>query len=129
MPTLDSFFPPGAMRGDGRKFKFIDWGDGSWFEPLFKDTNGDWHGLDEDGQYIEVRYCVKNDNWQEWTPPKKTKKVTLYKPVMLDTTYEGSYVSLDWQHWHSKKEYWKGSGIVVGWITCEAEVEEGDSNG
>jgi hypothetical protein len=118
--TLDSFFPLGATRGDGRKFCSISWGDNDWVQPMFKDNKGYWHtisNLNDHFSYDGSKY----ETWKEWTPPKKTKKVTMYRPVYKG--YGEHYRTLVNEEWHTDKDNATGKN-VLGWMAMEAEVDE-----
>lgn len=123
MPTLDSFFPENATRGDGRKFTHNEWKQYSWFMPIFKDVRGIWVGIEDNGNYFADKYLTYSDGWNEWTPTKKTKKITLYKPIFR-SDYDDQYTVPDHCEWHTDKDNWGKDEEIVGWLTQQAEVEE-----
>lgn len=117
MATLDSFFPEGATRGDGRKFVQQGWMNDESFEPIFKDGCGYWVGLDEGGDYYVAGSSEDSSYWQEYKKPPKTKKVKLYSPVFLSNS--GRYFT---GNASSRKEDYQGN--IVGWLEQEIEVTE-----
>lgn len=124
--TLDQWFPDG--RGDGRKFTTDGWNVHAWIEPIFiskpcqvYDTT--WHCLDENGTSNPILREMLHTKFKEWHPPKKTKKVILYRPVYLG--YEKTYCSIAGVGWHSDKYNWVGcKDKIVGWMTMEVEVDD-----
>lgn len=104
------------VRGEGRKFGHVDWEAHEWFEPIFYAVNH-YYGLNQDG--IPVTCEANRDGWLEWHPPKKTKKVKMYKPIYK--TILGQYYSLTASDWNTEK---KSCGDVAGWLEMEVEVEE-----
>lgn len=124
-------------RGDGRKFTKPNWLSHEWFEPIFLTKQkavgmGDWvwHGMMHTGTY-ESPYADWSTDWQEWTPPKKTKKVVLYRPVFKRKNQEvyrmGVWVSqktvTSAQYYTigmNGRQWWD----VVSWQEMEVEVEE-----
>lgn len=116
--TLDQFFP-GLIRADGRKFTLIINCQGFYFEPIFKDHAGFWHGFNNIGQH-DI-WNGSTDSWIEWQEPKKTKKITLYKPILPG--YEDTYWSKD--EWHTDKNNWSLENYkIVGWMQMDCEVQE-----
>jgi hypothetical protein len=107
------------IRGDGRKFTL---GNDRWFEPIFKDRGGEWTGLNEDG-YCESFSEGQIYYWEEWTPPKQTKKVKLYCPIY--EAYKG--IIKCYGKWASKKDHFyelAGNQRIIGWQEMEVEVDE-----
>lgn len=106
-------------RGDGRKVCSVNWNDSDmYFEPVIRTTDGMWHGVFEQGLPWSNQEAI--DTWTEWTPPKKTKQVTMYTPIYLRTN--GTYSS----HgvWRNSKEEFVECGEAVGWLTQITEVGE-----
>lgn len=66
-------------RGDGRKFKIEDGSDEEYFEPIFKDYDGVWYGLIQDGL---SRYFVEEQRFALWTP--KQEEQTFYRVYWKD---------------------------------------------
>lgn len=114
MKTLDEIFPSG--RGDGRKFRRTGEAWDMRFEPIFKGRT-QWVGLDAGGHTVEVAHG--EFQWTEWQPPKKTKKVTLYRPVIK--TSLGNYTIP--YCWSSFKDLSVNNNIV-GWQEMEVEIDE-----
>jgi len=115
--TLDKWFPDG--KPDGRSFTISI--DDYFFTPFFRDVRGYWHGLTNKN---ESTCWPGKSSFYEFIPPKKTKKVTMYKPVAKG--YEDSVYSPRCE-WHTDKNNWKGqiNGLpIIGWLTQEVEVEE-----
>ena len=107
-------------RGDGRKFFQLGWEKNEWFEPYYLDRYKIWHGLDNDHESIS--FCFKYYNsWQEWTPPKETKKVKLYSPIGLKDN--GKIYTIG-QYANDKSVFNSGSDKIVGWHEIEVEVDE-----
>jgi len=110
-----------ATRGDGRKFSLNHWNSHTYFEPIFL-TRGVWHGVDEAGCSLEWQE-ESISPFREWHPPKKTKKITLYKPV-FETIRNKFYCPQDAQ-WHSDKDYYKSNfHDIKGWMRQEVEVDD-----
>lgn len=116
----------GVTHGDGRKFFRRIWHHpDSYFEPIFM-TKDKWFGLFEGDA---DSHSVESNDWEEWHPPKKTKKVTLWRAIVFaDDGYELS-------KWNSDKKYlsetaWKlswaseGEGKIIGWESHEVEVDD-----
>lgn len=117
MPTLKELMGD-KTRGDGRKFAFKGWAENKWFEPIFWASNG-WVGIDESGE--DHNYSEDYSNWHEWTPPKQTKKVQLYRPIRK--YHDGIYhVSDTWES--EKKAEREHTSDIVGWQEMEIEVTE-----
>ena len=121
--TLDQWFPNG--RGDGRKFLTRESEQSKWFEPVFKGPIRNpcdpytWHGLDSTG--FCTHYSEKTV-FKEYTAPKKTKKVTMYKPVFW--SLNNNFYSPQDVQWHSDKDYYKGTfQDIKGWLSQEVEVQ------
>lgn len=115
--TLGEIFPDG--KGDGRKFIFkIGSADSSfWFIPYFKTLESRWHGINKMGQL----FTANDSTWvKEYVEPKKTKKITMYKPIYKGYDYNHTAYK---DEWHSDKENFGMNGIV-GWLEIEAEVQE-----
>lgn len=113
MKTLDELYPSG--RGDGKKYtqgaamSFL-------FEPLFRDRFGVWHGECSTGKHMEISGSAPVI---EWLPPKKTKKVTMYRPIKQAS---GSYYI---SHlWDSNKAHFNSLENIVGWQEMTVEIEE-----
>jgi hypothetical protein len=106
-------------RGDGRKFSILEWDTSSWFEPIYR-AGDRWYGLMWDvrpNSFYDFEDC-----WEEWTPPKQTKKVKLYRPIYC--SYENHYRSrASDSDWHTDKKNFD-SNSIVGWMEIEAEVDE-----
>ena len=105
-------------RGDGRKFAPETWDSNFWFEPIFLGISGRWHGITSNGN--GDIYPDNVEGWREWTPPKQTKKVKLYRPIYKTETNE--YVVDGW--WRSYKAENSDRGKAVGWQEMEVEVTE-----
>ena len=113
--TLDQWFPNG--RGDGRKFIDVEDLD-TWFEPIFR-SHLEWFGLNSFGNARSVYHRLK---WKEWHEPKKTKIVTLYKPVLR--VYDNHYRACHVDEWHTDKNSFDHiKKTIVGWLSQEVEVE------
>lgn len=70
-------------RGDGRKFRLNGWDlPQSYFEPIFLDGVNNWYGVDETDSSFE--FSENGDDWQEWHPPKKTKKIKMIRYIIKD---------------------------------------------
>jgi len=127
-------------KGDGKKFKLNEMNEDEFFEPIFlsitkwkDEIERDWHGLNHLGQhdaYDDIAY----KDWQEWTPPKQTNKVKLYRPIRFKhAQYE---ISEEWSS--CKNKFPENSvatfnnnilgtlyfGKIVGWQEMEVEVDE-----
>ena len=114
--TLDGWFPDG--KPDGRKFWRADWADGFYFVPYFRSLVGLWYGLGDNG----IGFQYSNDSlFKEWTPPKKTKKITMYKPIYKG--YADNYRSHIDDEWHTDKQNFHQKN-VFGWLEMTCEVEE-----
>lgn len=116
MATLKEIFGD-ATRGDGRKFtktRICGW----FFEPIFR--VGDlWSGINEKGE--SENWSHDGAEWVEYTPTKKTKKITLYRPVLKFPC--GLYeVAGPWQS--EKKPDERFFYPVVAWQTMEVEVDD-----
>lgn len=119
--TLKEWFGE-STRGDGRKFTRVDWLENQWVEPIYLDRHKDWHCLDYEG-YSRAWGSV-NYPFKEWHPPKKTKKIVLYKPVFK--TIKNSFYCPSDANWHSDKDYYKNNFYdIKGWISQEVEVDDG----
>lgn len=118
MPTLDSFFPEGATRGDGRKFVNPVWNKDYWFEPIFKTKIGTWVGLNPEGGHDEVGL---NPNWQEYKEPPKTKKVKMYQPIIKRKSQEVYFLG-DWASF--KLDTTDTTHEIIGWLEQEVTVTE-----
>ncbi|NBU34083.1 hypothetical protein EBS40_05645 [bacterium] len=104
-------------RGDGRKFSILEWENSSWFEPIYRAHNR-WYGLMYDvrpNSFYDFEDC-----WEEWTPPKQTKKVKLYRPIYESPT-PGKYVLGD--EAAVSKEYLIHPAKLSGWHEIEVEVD------
>ncbi len=106
-------------RGDGRRFWLSFWEDHCWFEPIFKDADGDWCGLKENGLFSVFQEDWDERHWQEWTPPKETKKVKLYSPIGLKDN--GKIYTIG-QYANDKSVFNSGADKIVGWHEIEVEV-------
>lgn len=119
--TLDEIFPNGRGEGDGRKFRKNDWASlESYFEPFFRTTQGSWFGLNHKGD--NMGYSGNLEGWTEWHPPKKTKKIKMYRAIYKTTNGE-YYV----HYWMSKKIHDPVLPVVndvVGWQEMEVEIDE-----
>lgn len=111
----------GKTRSEGLRLTPAGW-DNSWFfEPIYEALSGYWHGLDQDNCAC---HFIPSDMMKLYVSPKKTKKVTLYKPVRR-WYFEDSYLCSAVDGWCSDKEkFTKEKDTIVGWATMEVEVEE-----
>ena len=135
-------------RGDGRKFRLTFWEADEYFEPIFKDCDGDWYGIDHlkrfnstyDFQYDRSELDTEV-SWEEWTTPKVEfyaevglygspfksilkfgkKKVKLYSPVCRNS--EGHLVMASLYGCEKYKKDFKEANCV-GWHEIEVEVSE-----
>jgi hypothetical protein len=114
--TLDQFFPDG--KPDGRKFVQGSNVPSYWFIPIFRDVYGTWHGLNCKAEH---EFYHQGATLKEYEEPKKTKKVTMYKPVYKG--YDVHYRTLINDEWHTDKDNF-GSNNVLGWMKMECEVTE-----
>lgn len=106
-------------RGDGRKFTKTSWDSDRWYEPIFYyEKEKCWVGLNASGLMEKISECF--GEWHEWTPPKQTKKVKLYRAIYKI----GDLYSLDlWLSYKGRPT--NGSeGKLIGWQEMEVEVEE-----
>jgi len=113
--TLDEFFPDG--KPDGRKFMSSDLTMMDAFQPYFRETSGKWAG-------VSGGLCMVYNNhalFREYVEPKKTKKITMYKPVFKG--YENHHTTNNADEWHTDKHNFVGKNIV-GWLEMTCEVEE-----
>jgi hypothetical protein len=84
-----------ATRGDGRKFTHKFWPEREWIEPIFKDQDNEWHGLDD----TNVACVPCNDDLYKlfvpFVPEKKTKTVTMYQSIQRNSggVYESGYLN------------------------------------
>ena len=113
MKTLDEWLPSG--KGDGRKFERRGT-DTIWFEPYFRVVDT-WYGVTNRGYMMELRGSLIVD---EWHPPKKTKKVTMCRPIRKATD-GGYYISATWM---DNKGLFIDAHTIVGWQEMEVEVDE-----
>ncbi len=115
---LDEWFPDG--KPDGRKFVNKDFEEYVYFQPYYKDIkDGWWHGLDNGGESA----CYSGDVlWNEYVPPKKTKKITMYKPVYFCSDRPNKYITS--AHYSTSKSDFSNQNRIVGWMTMEADVDE-----
>lgn len=131
MPTLKELMGD-KTRGDGRKFARLSWDNDRWYEPIFYyEKEKCWFGLNTDGclnEFSDSSDSSKNvcgkfdfDDWQEWTPPKQTKKVKLYRPI-FESPMPGKYVVGD--EAATSKDLVICPAKPVGWQEMEVEVEE-----
>lgn len=106
-------------RGDGRKFAKANWDTDRWFEPIFYyEKVRCWIGLNTDGWLNEISDAI--NDWNEWTPPKQTKKVKLYRPIRK---IEETYYAIE--SWMTDKPWFLSQyNDIVGWQEMEVEVEE-----
>ncbi len=92
---------------------------GQIFTPFFK-TKTFWYGLGKDMH--AKTWENKLEYWKPYVPEKKTKKVTMYRPVFKSRCgYSSTNIM------HSTKEafasvYVHEGDEIVGWIEQEAEV-------
>lgn len=118
-------------RGDGTKVRILEWDNSAWFEPIYK-SHDRWYGLMYDvrpNSFYDFEDC-----WEEWTPPKQTNKVKLYRPIRFKhAQYE---ISEEWSS--CKNKFPENSvatfnnnilgtlyfGKIVGWQEMEVEVDE-----
>ncbi len=115
--TLDSWFPDG--KPDGRKFWRADWDDTMYFVPYFRTVAGKWYGLGENGMdFIYYNTSV----FKEWTSPKQTKKVKMYKPIRKG--YDIHYRTRADDEWHTDKDNFTETRTILGWLEMEVEIEE-----
>jgi hypothetical protein len=124
--TLDEWFPEG--RGNGMKFTEVCLGDYSWYEPIFR-VGHLWNGIWSDGKLMTVSGDTRV---REWHPPKKTKKVTMYRPIRRSSN--AGHVIVD--SWRADKSYFvecivnpsvasiQDIQTIVGWQECEVTVDE-----
>lgn len=116
--TLDEIFPDG--KPDGRKFEVKN----SPFivEPKFRSRDCVWWSINQnnDGCSYGPSYLYK-----EHVPPKKTKKVKMYRPIQ---TYREINSTKDKYHsyepYRSDKNDFKNHENIVGWVEVEVEVLE-----
>lgn len=102
-------------RGDGRKFSILEWDNSSWFEPIYR-AGDRWYGLMWDvrpNSFYDFEDC-----WEEWTPPKQTKKVKLYRPL-----YKTDFGTYSLGYWYNDKQI-REFGRIVCWQEMEVEVDE-----
>ena len=125
--TLKEWFGE-ATRGAGRKFTRSGWLEDQWLEPIFLDSQKEWNCLNNEGRSVSwnsVLYTFK-----EWHPPKKTKKIIMYKPIFKHKTEEYFFTPFDLTSWCSSKDTHEGLrtteryGNIVGWISQEVEVDD-----
>lgn len=97
-----------------------DWPPESWFRPFFVVRSQGWMGL-----MASLGYSIWDDDepyWTLWTepaPPKKMRKVKMYRAIYkVDSGYISSY-----RGWHSDKSLFDQDG-VVHWDEREIEVPE-----
>lgn len=107
-------------KGDGRKFRKNNWHSVFWFEPVFKEFEGDWFGVDQDG--FMQSFC-DNDylDWEPYTEPKPKKKVKLYRYI-LKNTHTNLYTVNHWQSESPGNYHYDFQ--VVGTEEMEVEVDE-----
>lgn len=104
----------------GRKFFQPKWGHDKWFEPSFRDKDGFWHGILSTGEAdFFMEDCV---DWREFYPPKKSKTVKLYRPIVKRS--DGTYFMPN--NWSSTKFDLDDNHVTkqVGWEEKEVTVEE-----
>lgn len=106
-------------RGDGKKFARIGGLDHEFFEPIYL-SPPNWFGLDQDGRSYYFSETSLS-HWQEWTPPKQTKKVKMYQPIYRG--YGKHYATGSTGEWHSDKDNFTSTNII-GWMEMEVEVEK-----
>lgn len=89
------------------------------FEPRFF-LDGRWYGLNS---CCDVTFWNDYSNiWKKYTAPKKTKKVTLYSPLLKG--YEDHYYIPSSCEWHTDKSNFDNIKNILGWASMEVEVEE-----
>jgi len=64
-----------ATRGDGRRLIRKGYTHTQLFEPIFKDADDNWHGLDEDG--CAVYFYESEGGWQKYVDPKPKVEIVL----------------------------------------------------
>jgi hypothetical protein len=108
--TLKEWFGD-ATRGDGRKFQYTTYASYEYFEPIFLDDSGYWHGLDEE----ELPLICEDSQlaFKLYVKPKKTRSVMMFKPICKAPT-NSEYWCPD--SWNSRQSNFHGSDIV-GWLT------------
>lgn len=117
-------------RGDGRKFTNNLMSSHEWFEPIFlaqSELCGDddyiWEGVDDLGFSDSYSDSCNIRDWQEWTPPKQTKKVKLYSPIYENLNNLGYYESH--RYTSNKQDFLETAREkIVGWHEIEVEVDE-----
>jgi hypothetical protein len=125
MPTLKELMGD-KTRGDGRKFTKPSWDSNEWFEPIFLTKTSDkkedwiWQGMMHTGIH-ESLYADWASDWHEWTPPKQTKKVKLYSPVIK--TSDNTYVMASMFGCEEHRKTYSDKN-VVGWNEIQVEVDE-----
>jgi hypothetical protein len=119
MATL-KYFMGDLKRGDGRKFRKNKWFDCYWFEPIFKDFNDDWYGLDQDN--VRQSFCHSDSvDWQPYIESNEKKKIKLYRYI-LKNRHTNLYSVNAWQS-NSPGNY-HYDYQVVGTEEMEIEVDE-----
>lgn len=72
MKTLKDYFGD-ATRSEGKRFRKKD-SKKTWFEPIFKDNCGFWHGLDDSDSLTDNSdYWSENTECEPYVEPKKTE--------------------------------------------------------
>lgn len=123
--TLDEWFE-GKSRGDGRKFtREASREKHTWFEPIFKRIGAGWYGLEQNDE--AASYAGSYSKWVEWHPPKKTKKIKMYRAIIKSKT-SGRYWT-DSQYFSDKNTDDRSpcNWDVAGWEEKEFEVEDDGS--
>lgn len=107
-------------RGDGRKFRKTTWDNVYFFEPIFKELDGDWFGLDQDNLMQSV--CEGDSlEWELFEKTNQKKKVKLYRYI-LKNKHTNLYSVNNWQSESPPNYHYDYQ--IVGIEEMEVEVDE-----
>jgi len=115
-------------RGDGKRFTNNLMSSHEWFEPIFLsqsevggDYDYDWHGITDIDYHDAYSDNCNIRDWQEWTPPKQSKKVKMYRYI-LKNKHTQIYSFGTWASRHVAFPHYDET--IVGTEEMEVKVDE-----